>query len=96
MNNPYIFENIFTEQVIVNDVAIIVSELICQYAFALSNIYSANIRKKMTKQLQDAVLLQDEIAQYLQKNGFNSDNVNEQITYIINKANKALNLEIES
>jgi len=97
MNNVHILQNILTEQVIATDLLFSAKSGIRNYANALTETHSQEVRNVLKKQLLNAISFHEQIANYMISNGYyNVNDINEQITIDINNAEKTLNMDIGS
>ncbi|HHU55390.1 MAG TPA: spore coat protein [Acholeplasmataceae bacterium] len=94
MNNPDAALNILTEQVIATDMLIASKSAILNYASALVETHTKEVRNVLKKQLANAISYHEKLSDYMISNGYyHVENINEQITMDINNANRSLDIQ---
>jgi similar to spore coat protein len=82
-----------TDQVIASDLLISAKTGIKTYALAVTESVTPEIKTVLRKQLEEAVLMHEQITNYMMQKGFyHPYNVNEQIQVDMNNVQTALNL----
>jgi similar to spore coat protein len=86
--------NTLTDQVIATDLLIAAKAGVKNYAIALTETASEDVRTTLVKQLNEAITHHTRISNYMIQKGFyHPHNVSEQIRLDMDNAQKALNLQ---
>lgn len=83
-----------TEQVIATDLLISAKSGIKNYALAISECYTPELRQELTQQFMDAVTVHEKITNYMVNKGFyRPTNIDEQQLVDLQTSQTALNLQ---
>ncbi|MGG1443496.1 spore coat protein [Brevibacillus laterosporus] len=85
--------NTMTDQVVASDLLLAAKTAVRNYAVALTEVATPDVRTILHKQLDDAIATHEKITNYMMSKGYyHAYNVNEQIQMDMKTANTTLNL----